>query len=153
MNNFALIIIALAIGLAFQLLFTGWQAKRFYARLKEIDKDGLTSIGMEGGIWNGRIYAVLVVDEENNILHAEKMSGWTIFSQLKPVPELEGLSVDEILDELNSFPIKKKLIKAFRNAAVEITKREGEPSSTIEKHEIKGVRIKSENKTSGNSQG
>lgn len=143
--NYSIVIIALALGLAFQLLLTGWQTKSFYARLKEIRKDGLTSVGMEGGIWSGRTYAVLVVDDERKVLHAEKMSGMTIFSKLKPVPVLEGLAAVDILDETRTFPINKKLLKAFRNAAKEFFKEEGEASSTIEKHEIKSVKIKGEN--------
>lgn len=143
--KYSIVIIALALGLAFQLLLTGWQTKRFYARLKEIRKDGLTSVGMEGGIWSGRTYAVLVVDDERKVLHAEKMSGMTIFSKLKPVPVLEGLAAVDILDETRTFPINKKLLKAFRNAAKEFFKEEGEASSTIEKHEIKSVKIKGEN--------
>lgn len=100
---------------------------------------------MEGGIWSGRTYAVLVVDDERKVLHAEKMSGMTIFSKLKPVPVLEGLAAVDILDETRTFPINKKLLKAFRNAAKEFFKEEGEASSTIEKHEIKSVKIKGEN--------
>ena len=149
-RNYGIIIFALAAGLALQLYFTGWQTKRFYTRLKEIRKDGLTSVGLQGGIWSGRTYAVLVVDNDKKILHAEKMSGLTIFSNLKTVPELEGLHADEILDETRVFPIKKKLIKAFRNAAKEFYKEEGEESSTIENHKIKSVQIKGRSKSKDN---
>ena len=102
-QNYSVIILALAAGLALQLYFTGWQTKRFYSRLKEIRKEGLTSIGLDGGIWSGRRYAVLVVDEKLNILHAEKMSGFTIFSKLKPVPELLGLNAKDLLEEDRHF--------------------------------------------------
>jgi len=57
------------------------------------------------------------VDEENIIIHAEKMSGWTNFAGLKPVPALVGLSLDQILDETSELPIPQKLATAFRNAA------------------------------------
>jgi len=143
-RNYSYIILALAAGLALQLYFTGWQTKRFYKRLKEIRKDGLASVGLQGGVWSGRTYAVLVVDESKKVLHAEKLSGMTIFSSLKPVPELVGLQADEILDENREFPLRKKLMKAFRNAAAEFFKEEGEELSTIENHKVKSVVFRGE---------
>ena len=142
--NYSIVIIALALGLAFQLLLTGWQTKRFFSRLKEIRKSGLTSIGLEGGMWTGKTYAVLVIDDDKKILHAEKMAGMTIFAKLVPVPVLEGLHYADILDETRTFPLRKKLMKAFRNAAKELDKEDSEASSTIEKHKIKSVTMKGE---------
>ena len=142
--NYSIVIFALAFGLAFQLLLTGWQTKRFFTRLKGIRKSGLTSIGLEGGIWTGKTYAVLVIDDDKKILHAEKMTGMTIFAKLQPVPVLEGLYSDDLLDETRTFPLKKKLMKAFQNAAREFNKEDGEGSSTIEKHKIKSVTMKGE---------
>jgi glucitol operon activator protein len=145
--NYSIVILALAFGIAFQLLLTGWQTKRFYARLKEIRKNGEASIGLEGGMWSGKTYAVLVVDEDKKVLHAEKMSGVTIFAKLQPVPALEGLHLDEILDETRTFKINKKLLRAFRNSAKEFYKENEELGSTIENHKIKSVKIKGENKS------
>jgi len=145
-QNYSIVIIALAIGLALQLLLTGWQTKRFFSRLKIIKKDGLTSIGLEGGIWSGRRYAVLVVDEKQNIVHAEKMSGLTIFSKLKPVPELVGINAADLIDETRKFSLNKRILKAFRNAAKEFFKDDGELNSTIEDRKIKSVKIKTEKK-------
>ena len=122
--NFAYIFIILAAAYALQLLLTGWQAKRFFRRMKEIRKEGLTSIGLSGGKWSGRIYAVLVVDEDKKILHAEKLSGFTIFSQLQPVDELIGVNARLLLDEECHLVEKKKLMEAFRNAAKDIFKAE-----------------------------
>lgn len=122
--NYAYIFIILAAAYALQLLLTSWQAKRFFRRLKEIRKDGLTSIGLSGGKWTGRAYAVLVVDEDRKILHAEKLSGLTIFSQLQPVEELIGVNARVLLDEECNLVEKKKLMEAFRNAAKDIFKAE-----------------------------
>lgn len=146
-RNFSFVIIALAIGLALQLYFTGWQTKRFYSRLKVIRQDGLTSIGLEGGIWSGRRYAVLVVDKDLKILHAEKLSGMTIFSRLRSVPELVGLNARDLLDEARDFSVSKRIMKAFRNAAMELLKKEDESSSTIEDRMIKSVKVKGEKNT------
>lgn len=47
--NYAYVFLFIAAAYALQLLLTSWQAKRFFRRLKEIRKDGLTSIGLSGG--------------------------------------------------------------------------------------------------------
>jgi DNA-binding transcriptional regulator of glucitol operon len=145
-QNYSFIIMALAAGLALQLFFTGWQTKRFYSRLKQIRKDGMTSIGLDGGIWTGRRYAVLVVDENLEILHAERFSGLTIFAKLKPVNELVGHSVNDLLLGDSSFSLSKGMLKAFRNAAKELIKTEDESKSTITDRKIQSVKIVERNK-------
>lgn len=129
--NYAYIFLILAASYALQLLLTGWQAKRYFRRVKELRKDGLLSVGLAGGKWSGRTYAVLVVDEDFKILHAEKLSGMTIFSQLKSVDEFLGLNVQEVLDETREFSVKKKLLSAFRNAAKAYFDENGEPVSEV----------------------
>ena len=101
----------LQFGLAF------WQMRRFYGRLTSLRHDGLTAVGLSGNRYKGRAYAVLTVDENNRIVHAEKFSGWTIFAGLKPVPELIGMSLDEVLAQSTTLPVDKKLQAAFANAA------------------------------------
>jgi DNA-binding transcriptional regulator of glucitol operon len=127
--NYSYIFIILAVTYALQLLLTGWQAKRFYRRLREYRKDGLISIGLSGGKWSGRTYAVLVVDKDLNILKAGKLSGMTVFSQLKNIDELIGLNARDVLDENNLFQMKKKLLEAFRSAAKAYFDESGEPVS------------------------
>lgn len=140
-QNYSFIIMALAAGLALQLYFTGWQTKRFYSRLKEIRKDGKTSIGLDGGIWTGRRYAVLVVDDNLKILHAERFSGLTIFSKLKPVDQLVGHSAQDLLLGESNFDLSKGMLKAFKNAAKELLKNEEESKSTITERKIQSVKI------------
>jgi glucitol operon activator protein len=133
--NYAYIFIILAVAYALQLLLTGWQAKRFFRRLKELRRDGTLSIGLSGGKWSGRIYAVLVVDDDMNIIHAGELSGMTIFSQLKLVDGLVGLNARELLDETRDFPVKKKPLTAFRNAAKEFFNEVGEPKADLQQQD------------------
>jgi len=140
-QNYSFVIMALAAGLALQLYFTGWQTKRFYSRLKEIRRDGKTSIGLDGGIWTGRRYAVLVVDDNLKILHAERFSGLTIFSKLKPVNELVGYSVLDLLSGNTNFSLSKGMLNAFKNAAKEFLKGDEESKSTITERKIQSVKI------------
>jgi len=138
---YGFIFVGLAFAYGLQLLLTGWQAKRYYKRLKVLRKDGMTSVGMSGGKWSGRVYGVLVVDEDYKILHAEKMSGWTIFSGLKPVDSLKGLNAKDLLDENCTFSLKKKLLEAFRNAAREYFKPENQSITPEKMSDIKSVRM------------
>jgi DNA-binding transcriptional regulator of glucitol operon len=97
------------------------QLSRFYKRLRELRKDGLTAIGMVGNRVNGRVYGVLTVDRETRrIIHAEKFLGATIFAGLQPVPELQGHSLDALLAGEIKHDIKDKLMGAFMNAARDI---------------------------------
>jgi glucitol operon activator protein len=119
-ENIAVIFVLLAVMWMLQFGFTYIQMQKFYKRLKIIRQDGITAIGMAGGKYKGRTYGVLTVDNNNIIIHAERMSGWTNFAGLRPVPELVGMSLDEILDEDRNLPVSKKLQGAFRNAANDI---------------------------------
>jgi len=116
-ENIGLILLLLLLmwGLQFGLAYI--QMRRFYARLKIVRKAGLTAVGMGGSRYRGRAYGVLTIDENKNVIHAEKMSGWSNFSGLKPVTELEGMSLLDILDTQQELPLPQKLSDAFRNAA------------------------------------
>lgn len=114
------------LGVLFGLVVVMWilqfgltylQMRKYTARLKIIRQDGLTAVGLSGSKYKGRTYGVLTVDKNNKIIHAEKMSGWTNFSNLRPVSDLVGMNLEQILDEENELPISKKLHLAFRNAA------------------------------------
>lgn len=143
---YGLIFLGLALAYGIQLLLTGWQAKRYYKRLKELRKAGLTSVGMAGGKWTGRTYGVLVIDEDKRIVHAEKMSGMTIFSGLRPVEGLVGLDVAELLDENQDYSLNKKLLEAFRNAANEYFKPENQSILPEKMSDIKSVKMYRKNK-------
>ena len=137
MNNYAYIFLVLAFTYAIQLLLTGYQAKRFYRRMRELRKNGIPSVGIAGGKWSGRTYAVLVSDDNLDIVNAEVLSGFTIFANLKPVVVLLGHNIRELLDPENTFDLKKKQLAAFRNSAEHYVNDEGEVvplvKETIEK--------------------
>lgn len=139
--NYGYLFIGLAIAYAFQLLLTGWQARRYYRRLKELRKAGLTSVGMDGSKWKGRTYAVLVIDEEKRIKHAEMLSGMTIFAKLKPVNQLVGLDLQALLDENQVFKLSKRSLQAFRNAALEYLKPDNQIQHIEKMSEVKSFRM------------
>lgn len=113
------VIALLAVAWFLQLGLSYWQMRRFYGRLSVLRREGRVSIGMEGSAWRRRQYGVLVVDPQDRILRAEQLSGWTIFAALKPVPGLEGLSLDDLDDDarMSALVPNRKLLLSLRNAA------------------------------------
>lgn len=119
-DSFLTILFGLVVMWILQFGLAYWQMRRFYRRMSVLRRGGLTAIGLSGNRYNGRSYAVLTVDENNRIVHAEKFSGWTIFAGLKPVPELVGMSPEEVLAKQATLPLGKKLQGAFANAAKDL---------------------------------
>lgn len=129
-NNLGVLLGLLLLMWIVQFGFTYVQMQRFYARLKVIRKDGITAVGMGGGQYRGRAYGVLTVDGDLNVIHAEKLAGWSNFSGLRTVPELIGMNLKDIRDEERELPVSKKLQEAFRNAAKDI--QEADPETLTE---------------------
>jgi DNA-binding transcriptional regulator of glucitol operon len=121
METATFVVGALALAWFIQLGFSYWQMKRFYGRISQLRKSGRLAIGLEGGMYKGRQYGVLVVDEQENIVRAEQLSGLTIFAQLKPVEPLIGLKMSRLFEDekalAQELKITKKQVLAFRNAA------------------------------------
>lgn len=116
-GNLTYILIALIAAWVVQLGLSLWQMKRFYRRMGELRKNGRASVGLEGNQYKGRVYTVLVLDDEDRITHAEKLSGITVFANLKPVPELVGQPVSALMKDEAEFPLRKKVLASFRKAA------------------------------------
>lgn len=121
METATFVVLALALAWLTQLGLSYWQMKRFYGRISQLRKSGKLAIGLEGGLYKGRQYGVLVVDEQENIVRAEQLSGLTIFSQLKPVSPLVGLKMHRLFEDekalAEELKLSKKQVLAFRNAA------------------------------------
>jgi DNA-binding transcriptional regulator of glucitol operon len=128
-ENLGVIFVLLVVMWVLQFGLTFFQMRKYTARLKIIRQDGLTAVGMSGTKYKGRTYGVLTIDDDKKIIHAEKMSGWTNFSNLRPVPELFGLTIEQVLDEKHEHAISNKLLLAFRNAAKDLLEaKEGKTS-------------------------
>lgn len=118
---FVRLMLALAIAWLFQGVLSFWQAQRFYGRIQKLRKLGRSAVGLSGSIYRTKAYAVLVADPQDRIVHAEKLTGFTIFAQLRPVGSLQGRTLQEVV----SGPIEglsPKLHSAFKMAAEAILK-------------------------------
>ena len=81
-----------------QLALAYRQARLFYHRVNKLRKLGRTATGLGGGRYRGRVYITLVIHPlTHHVIKAEQLKGWTVFATLKPVPELEGRSLEELL--------------------------------------------------------
>jgi glucitol operon activator protein len=116
------IIIAFVLAWVIQFVMTYFQMRRYQKRLNELRKEGTTATGMSGSMYKRRAYGILVIDDDEKVLHAEQLSGWTVFASLKPVNELVGLTTKDIIDDSVELPISKKIRSAFKNAVEQIEK-------------------------------
>ena len=98
MNNFIWILPALFVAMVIQVALSMIQYQRFYSRVRQMRKDsgGRAAIGMAGSNWRAKAYGVLIVSDQDVIIRAEKLTGLTVFSRLKPVDSLAGLSLTRL---------------------------------------------------------
>ncbi len=136
-----MIILGLAGAWLLQLFLSYFQLRRFYGRVSQLRKTGnLVSIGVAGSAWKRRQYAILVVDPETDVIRqSEQLSGWTVLASLKPLHGLEGMTLQDLLDEEKPLPkhINRKLALALRDAAKHIVdfktrKKEEDEQSLVE---------------------
>ena len=115
--NIPILFLAVAFAWMLQLILSLLQTKRFHKRIAELRKEGaMTSVGVSGRNWNLKKYGVLVVNDDRVIIRAQQLSGFTVFANLKDVPELAGKPLS-VLEASSPLPgIKKKLWAAFGNA-------------------------------------
>jgi len=114
-------LLVLLVAWIFQSLGSFWQAQRFYRRIQKLRAFGRSAVGVAGNIYTTKAYGVLVVDAANRIVRAEKLTGFTIFAQLRPVDQLVGRTLSDFL----SGPVEglsPKLYNAFKMAAETLLK-------------------------------
>lgn len=116
-DNYQIIFLGLVVMWILQFGLAYFQMRRFYKRLAQLNRRGLTAVGLAGNRYKGRNYAVLTIDGQDRVINAEQFSGWTVFAQLVPVPALVGMPLHEILSNYSALPVSKKLQDAFANAA------------------------------------
>ena len=132
-QSITLVFIFVAIGWGIQLAFAYRQMKRFYARLRILRKSGLTAVGMGGTRYTGRVYGVLTVDKDTRIImHAEKLAGLTVFSDLKPIPGMIGKPFEDMLSGKLTENLPKKIKAALANAAKDIERALNAPPPDVE---------------------
>lgn len=111
------LVAAIALMWFAQLGLSFFQYRRFYKRMTELRKFGKrAATGMAGSNWTLKAYGVLVVDENDLIVKAEQLSGFTVFAGLKPVTQLEGQPLSVVAEKKPMPGIKKRVWQAFQKA-------------------------------------
>lgn len=117
MNRLTFVFLALGLGWILQLILSGFQTKAFHQTVLRLKRPGCkTAVGLAGSNLKGKEYVVIVVDGSRTIVEARRLRGFTVAARLKPAPELEGLSLDD-LDGERPGGIRAKTWAALNHAA------------------------------------
>lgn len=118
-NAGVFVAILLVVTWTAQMILSMLQARRYFKGVNALRHYGRVATGMGGGRYRGRVYGVLAVEPDTRVVaKAAQLSGITVFAGLKPVPTLEGRSLESVLDDsyvLAALP--PKAAAAFRAAA------------------------------------
>lgn len=118
MNQFGVLFLLLALAWIGQLALSLLQTRQFYRHVAQLRKGSYASaVGLAGSNWKRKVYGVLVVDENLTVTAAQKLSGFTVFARLKPVPQVEGVPLDRMEEEAPIPGVPRKIWDALRNAA------------------------------------
>lgn len=98
MPSYFVLLGALGVAWALQLWLSMQQMRRFYRRLAELRRLGRTAMGIGGGMYRGRAYAVVVVDSSDRVIRAEVMTGISVFASLKELPGLSGRLLESLCE-------------------------------------------------------
>ena len=92
--------ILLAAGMwVLQLLLGLWQFGRFNKHLKELRCYGRVACGKAKGGFRAGAVALICINEQAEIVHAETMAGRTVFAGFKELPALRGKVLPAITEE------------------------------------------------------
>lgn len=107
------------------------QAKLFSKRIRSLRQLGRCATGLSGGGYRGRVYVTLVVHPlTHRVLKAEQLRGLTVFASLKPVPQLEGHGLEELLlPDATVEGLPPRVMEATRSAAETLQKSFEQPST------------------------
>lgn len=103
--------------LVLQGILTYFQIRSYKNKVAELRKYGLVGVGTQkGGISAGNI-TILVTDKNGIIVKCQKMQGMTVFARFKEMKGLEGMSISELKEKLQSNVKENK--KGKRNSMIQ----------------------------------
>ncbi len=112
--------IVLALVWLLQMALAYRQARLFYRHVNNLKKLGRCATGLSGGYYRRRTYVALVAHPMTRIvIKAEQLRGITVFARLRPLPQLEGRLLDELLSPTSPMigNVPPCVIEAARSAA------------------------------------
>jgi DNA-binding transcriptional regulator of glucitol operon len=80
-----------------QIWMSAQQMRRFHATSQRLRRMGThMAVGVAGNMYRTKTYVALVIGTGRQVVAAERISGLTVFASSKPVPEVVGISLDEV---------------------------------------------------------
>lgn len=106
--------IAKALGFIFimwmiQGILSYFQIKHFRRRTAELKKKGRILIGQQKGKFSAGSIVILVIDNNNNIIDAEEMRGFTVFNKFKKKADIIGKSLEDSQSLIASIKNKQSM--------------------------------------------
>lgn len=79
-----------------QCVFGVWQLNKFNRAFKALRHEGRVAVGKAKGKLEAGVVVLLCIDQNAKIVKGKKMQGLTIFAEVKPFTELNGIYLLDI---------------------------------------------------------
>jgi glucitol operon activator protein len=97
MNSNTLLIMLAVIAWIGQIIMGWWQIKRFNQAIDLLARQGQVGIGRSQGRFSARVVLALAFDAQQHVCDAFIMRGYTVFARPRPLTELIGLHLDQLI--------------------------------------------------------
>ena len=115
-TNTLILIAVFAWGL--QILLGWWQVSRFNKAFETLCRLGKVGIGRTAGRFKPKTLIAVAFDDDQRVVGAILMQGLTVFSRPVPIPQLIGISRQNIVAE-QIFPNNQRCQEALKSAIQE----------------------------------
>ena len=123
MSWVAYVILLLAVAWILQIVGTYFQMRHYREVLGRITREGnegFVGVGNAKATFGKGVILILVADEDDLVRRALRMRGMTIFARFGEVPDLVGMSLEELRVEGREEPNDKSTMLAARRAVEQI---------------------------------
>jgi glucitol operon activator protein len=133
MSWVAYAILLLAVAWILQIVGTYFQMRHYREVLGRITREGgegYVGVGNAKATFGKGVVLILVADENDVVRRALRMRGMTVFARFNDVPDLVGMSLEELRAEGREDPYDKSTMLAARRAVEQIDRIKQEKERT-----------------------
>lgn len=133
MSWVAYAILLLAVAWILQIVGTYFQMRHYREILGRITREGgegYVGVGNAKATFGKGVVLILVADENDVVRRALRMRGMTVFARFNDVPDLVGMSLEELRAEGREDPYDKSTMLAARRAVEQIDRIKQEKERT-----------------------
>lgn len=109
---------AVVAGWIVQMLLTYRQTATFNRAVRDLNRQGTVAVGTGGTRYRGgRVFVAIAGDDQDHVVRAVALSGWTTFARPQTLPAVSGLALSRLRREsaIDGIPPPQRL--ALREAA------------------------------------